>query len=262
MKIKTIIYAGLMISLVFISTFGIRIPIPFTQGYIHLGDSMIFISAILFGWKIGGLAGGFGSALADLLGGYAIWAFPTLLIKFVMGAIVGFITNDAVKKNRKTARFIITSIAIFVWIIFAISIISVLGNISANIHTSDSASFLINELDIENTNQLRNMIRNVQITTSISIFIILISAFLASKYLKKKDPNLFNISNILGMTIAGLWMIVGYFITEGIIYGSFIVPIFGIPWNILQFVLGMIISFLVILGLKKIKFMNKISNEK
>ena len=42
-------------------------PVPFTRGYIHLGDSMIFIAAILFGWRVGALAGGLGSALADVV---------------------------------------------------------------------------------------------------------------------------------------------------------------------------------------------------
>ncbi|HHY59617.1 MAG TPA: ECF transporter S component, partial [Clostridia bacterium] len=77
---RSLTYGSLMMALVFIATYSVRIPIPFTQGYIHPGDSMIFIAALLFGWRFGALVGGFGSALADILGGYAHWAFPTLVI--------------------------------------------------------------------------------------------------------------------------------------------------------------------------------------
>ena len=46
----------------------IQIPIPL--GYAHLGDSVILITAYLFGPVVGALAGGIGSAMADILTGY------------------------------------------------------------------------------------------------------------------------------------------------------------------------------------------------
>ena len=51
--IRKLTLGGLMIALVFVTTFSIKIPVPFTQGYIHGGDSMIFVAAILLGWKYG-----------------------------------------------------------------------------------------------------------------------------------------------------------------------------------------------------------------
>jgi uncharacterized membrane protein len=71
------------------ATLIIRIPVPATSGYINLGDSMIFVSALLFGSRIGGVAGGVGSALADILGGYGSWAPFTLIIKGAEGYITG-----------------------------------------------------------------------------------------------------------------------------------------------------------------------------
>lgn len=88
-----------MVALIFVLTFAIKVPVPFTRGYIHLGDSMIFIAAILFGWRVGALAGGLGSALADVVGGYAFWAIPTFIIKGIMGgALVGLISDTYRKK--------------------------------------------------------------------------------------------------------------------------------------------------------------------
>ena len=50
-----------------IATMLIQIPIPL--GYAHLGDSVILITAYLFGPVVGALAGGIGSAMADILTG-------------------------------------------------------------------------------------------------------------------------------------------------------------------------------------------------
>ena len=79
-KVKFLVLNGLMISLVCIATMVIQIPIPITEGYINIGDSIIFISSILFGPVIGMIAGGLGSFLADILTGYSHWALFTLII--------------------------------------------------------------------------------------------------------------------------------------------------------------------------------------
>ena len=72
-----------------IATMLIQIPIPL--GYAHLGDSVILITAYLFGPVVGALAGGIGSAMADILTGYPVWAVPTLLIKTIMPLIACYI---------------------------------------------------------------------------------------------------------------------------------------------------------------------------
>lgn len=89
LRTRDVTILGLLMALVAVSTMSIRIPIPATSGYIHLGDSIIFLAAVLFGRKHGLIAAGLGSALADILSGYAHWALPTLIIKGLMGYIVG-----------------------------------------------------------------------------------------------------------------------------------------------------------------------------
>jgi uncharacterized membrane protein len=88
-KVKKIVYGAFMIALVTIGTMVIRIPTPATKGYINVGDSFIFLSSALFGSLMGFIAGGIGSALADLLSGYAYWAPWTFIIKGIEGLIVG-----------------------------------------------------------------------------------------------------------------------------------------------------------------------------
>jgi uncharacterized membrane protein len=85
--------AGVMAALVAVSTFFVQIPIPQTGGYLNFGDIMIFVSALMFGPIVGGLAGSIGSALSDVVGGYGLFAPFTFIIKGAEGAIAGVISN-------------------------------------------------------------------------------------------------------------------------------------------------------------------------
>lgn len=72
-------------------TLVIRIPIPGTGGYLNLGDMAVVFAGLFFGRWWGAVAGGIGSAMADLIGGYFVFAPVTLVAKgleaFVAGAI-------------------------------------------------------------------------------------------------------------------------------------------------------------------------------
>lgn len=86
-----LIVAALLTALVTVATMAFQVPIPATKGYINLGDTVIFIAALLLGPRYGAIAGGVGSALADLLSPYALWAPFTLVIKGLEGFIVGYV---------------------------------------------------------------------------------------------------------------------------------------------------------------------------
>ena len=74
-------------------TMIISIPFPLTRGYFNLGDVMVMLSGLLFGARVGGVAGGIGSALADILSGYPYYAPITLLVKGTEGFLTGAIGN-------------------------------------------------------------------------------------------------------------------------------------------------------------------------
>ena len=105
-KTKLIVLNGIMIALVCITTMVIQIPIPMTEGYVNIGDSIIFVASILFGPIPGMIAGGLGSALADILTGYSDWALFTLLIKGFEGYVVGII----VRKNTNLVKNILATL--------------------------------------------------------------------------------------------------------------------------------------------------------
>lgn len=66
---------------------GVMFPSP-TGGYTHIGDTIIFVSALLFGCKVGGLVGIIGPVVADLFVGYPRW-FVTVLAHGAQGFIAG-----------------------------------------------------------------------------------------------------------------------------------------------------------------------------
>lgn len=101
-KTMQLVLTALMTSLVLVTTMTIKIPSPFTQGYVHLGDTMIFLSVLMLGKNRGAVASGVGSRLADILGGYTAYAPRTLVIKFFMAYIMGrFADFSAAKTVRK-----------------------------------------------------------------------------------------------------------------------------------------------------------------
>jgi uncharacterized membrane protein len=102
---------GIFSTLICILTIIISVPIPATQGYINIGDAGVMFTALLFGPIIGGIAGGVGSSLADIILGYTIYAPATLIIKGLEGFIVGLIANPKRQISRINSRDIISVIA-------------------------------------------------------------------------------------------------------------------------------------------------------
>jgi uncharacterized repeat protein (TIGR04002 family) len=68
--------------LVTVSTFYIRIPSH--NGYIHIGDAIIYLMAGLIPTPLAAIGAAIGGALADTLGGYTLYIVPTFVIKMLI----------------------------------------------------------------------------------------------------------------------------------------------------------------------------------
>jgi uncharacterized membrane protein len=88
---REIAISAIMASLVCATTLLIQFPIPATQGFFNVGDAMVMVAAITFGPIVGFFAGGVGSSLADLIGGWYVWVPFTLVIKGLEGFLAGSI---------------------------------------------------------------------------------------------------------------------------------------------------------------------------
>ncbi|SHE69951.1 Uncharacterized membrane protein [Caldanaerobius fijiensis DSM 17918] len=93
-KTKHIAVLGLLMAVLIVATAVTKFAIPKPSIYFNLGEAVIYLVALLYGGKTGGILGGVGSALADLLGGYPIWAPFTFVIKGLEGYIVGTVNNN------------------------------------------------------------------------------------------------------------------------------------------------------------------------
>lgn len=155
-----IVLTGLMMCLIMVSILFIRIPIPFTQGYVHLGDAAVFLAVLVLGWKYGALAAALGGMLGDIIGGFAAWAPWTFAIKGIMALILGLVIMAASKKSSLSSR-----------------------------------GFIVAE--------------------------------------------------IVGMILAGAFMTAAYYFAEGIMYGNWVTPVLGVPWNIGQFAAGMVLAVMI-----------------
>jgi len=98
MNVREIALCGVMAALVCVATLLVQVPVPATRGYINVGDALIMVAALSLGPVVGGFAGGVGSALADVLGGWAHWAPFTLVIKGVEGLLAGLLAKKASSK--------------------------------------------------------------------------------------------------------------------------------------------------------------------
>ncbi len=101
--IRKIVRLALVASVVVVATHFLKVPTP--TGYVHLGDGVIYGAALAFGASFAAVSGGIGSALADIVGGYAVWAPWTLIIKAVAGYLIGKI-GCGQSRQRQTAAAI------------------------------------------------------------------------------------------------------------------------------------------------------------
>ena len=116
---KTLVFTALMTALVFLSTFLPHIPIPL--GYAHLGDAVIFLFAILAERRAAFFAACLGSALADFMGGFALWIVPTLIIKYIMAYIVCRMVRSA-RGNIERKRILIALVFASLWMAFGYTV--------------------------------------------------------------------------------------------------------------------------------------------
>ncbi|MBQ9428849.1 MAG: ECF transporter S component [Clostridia bacterium] len=74
------------------------IHVPSATGYLHLGDSMVFLALFFLGPCYGAAAAGVGCGLADLILGYDLYIPATCLIKAAM-LLLFFAFAKAAKKH-------------------------------------------------------------------------------------------------------------------------------------------------------------------
>lgn len=76
-----ITYTAIFTAIILLATSVIKFSTGLGEGYIHFGDSFVYLAACVLPFPYCLFAGAFGGGLADILSGYAIWSIPTMIIK-------------------------------------------------------------------------------------------------------------------------------------------------------------------------------------
>ena len=154
-----------------------------------------------------------------------------------MGMMIGYFA----KSDKNVKPFIV--IAMMIWVSSLLTFLYTIWNTSI-----DSLAAQVEDLGtIDQALQIVGQLKTQLLVVSIGIPLLMILL----TYLKKRYQVTMN--QLVSMVIAGIWMVLGYYIASSIMYGSFIAPIFSIPWNIVQFGVGAILAFMVVAALEKAK---------
>ena len=98
-----VVFTALFAALVTVTTMFIKIPTMF--GYVHAGDSMIYLGASFLPGPFGVIASAIGGGMSDLISGYPHWVIPTAIIK-ALNALPFAIVRYYTSKRGKELRFI------------------------------------------------------------------------------------------------------------------------------------------------------------
>lgn len=98
---QRIVISSMFAALICVATMIIKIPSPL-NGYLNLGDGIVLLAAWVLPLPYGIAAAGIGSALADLLSGYVLYAPATFLIKALM-AVAAYLLAKLLRKGLGAA---------------------------------------------------------------------------------------------------------------------------------------------------------------
>lgn len=214
---------AMFIAVVCVATVILKIDIPATRGFFNVGDSMVYVTALLFGPVIGGIAGGIGSSLADILLGAPWYAPGTLVVKGVEGLIVGYL-------GHKVRPRIETSIR---WEMFSsflgVSLGAIVCYLGLTYYVGIFGNFVIEKLFW------------VVVATLLGISI---------AYFGISRKSIVN-WQIVSIICGGIEMIIGYYLYETLILPLIvpeweIIAIVEVPFNIGQALIGLVIAMPIV----------------
>lgn len=138
-SVRYMAITGLMAALITIMTaYFCHVPIGVNGGYIHFGDSLIYIAAAILPTPYALIAAGLGGGLADLLTA-PMWTLATIIIKMVIALPFSSKGTQIVTKRNVLAAIIAYPISGSLYF-FAEYLI--FGNVSSAFLTSMLGSFL------------------------------------------------------------------------------------------------------------------------
>ncbi|MCD6235789.1 MAG: ECF transporter S component [Thaumarchaeota archaeon] len=218
--------AAVFAALVLASTMVVNVYVPATKGYFNLGETMIYLAALFTDPFTAAFAGGVGSALADVILGYSIYAPATLVIKALEGGVAAFLVRRLRRGRGELYLLSLATTAAYFVIVLAVGYTIFSGNV---------------ELTLSGYVTLKGFL-----TPALWIFIAALAVSTPIYLLVRSREEVG--SMILSLLLAGGIMILGYFLYEQLILGYYALA--EVPVNFGQVVLGIALAIPVYAVLK------------
>lgn len=217
--------AVIFTALVTLATSSFSLYIPATRGFFNLGEVMVYTSALIGGPIVGFIAGGLGSALADLLLGYTQFAPGTFVIKGVEGFIVGLyaLVERSVTVSKRVSR----GLALILVILLS-SLVYLIGVSSYTGRAEIAIAMLEGPVVIEFTKE-----------HWVIISILILAVVGGTVMLASGKPWLM----VLAILAGGLEMVLGYYLYETLVLG--LTPenaLVEVPFNLMQMLIGITVA--------------------
>ncbi|MDW8083997.1 MAG: ECF transporter S component [Candidatus Caldarchaeum sp.] len=233
MKASQIGLAVVFTALVTAATMVLSVYFPLTRGYFNLGETMVYLAALVGGPFVGAFAGGVGSAIADVLLGYYAFAPGTLVIKAAEGAVAALLYRRLRRIDVPRALLLsAVMVGVYFGILVSVGVFLMSGLVEITVYAAGTFEVLVSP-------------------ATWVLLALLGSAVPAYFVFRKKELEAWLVISLLA---AGLVMVIGYFLYEllavelGILPG--IVPVAEIPLNIGQVVVGSAVAIPVYKALR------------
>lgn len=113
-QIREMVQVAMMTAVTYLSASFLQIPYGM-GGVVHLGDTVIFITAMLFGTRQAVISGAIAMTMFDGFSPYAAYAPYTLVIKAVMALILGLIANSGNARGNSFVKNLVGVILAGAW---------------------------------------------------------------------------------------------------------------------------------------------------
>lgn len=230
---RTIPLLAFYTGLVAVSTLIFTVYVPATRGYFNIGESAVYIVALLAGPYAGAFAGGVGSMIADLILGYFFFAPATLVIKGVEGGVLGLL---AARKPQLKPRY---------WRLLSIIVGAILS----------SSVFLLGSTYYVGSSEISLGLPGFGVSFTVSmtqaiwaiIGLIIGAIVVLISFVARPEVGWL----VLSAAVSGFFMVLGYYLYEEFILGY--VALAEVPFNVGQVLVGITIAIPAYNSLRALK---------
>ena len=209
--------AATFTAIVAVITAAFALYTPPTIGFFNVGEIGVYLAALVGGPAVGAIAGGLGSAIADVVLGYSHYAPITLVVK----GIEGWLAASLFRLLRKRARFSERVVTLSPALAFLIAV-AIIGRHGIVLELGEESKKLV-------------------ITLTPQVVFAVVGALMLLLILAMALAREFRGVAALSCAVAGLEMVFGYFIAETLMFGL-AAALCEVPINLLQMTVGVCVA--------------------